>query len=221
MRKRTIAFICIIVFCLVLLWGWYNSNVVGHPAADEAGQENNTDPVAEDEGDNYCRHFFSPFAEEEDRGKYLNIKNRLIDVFGAYRNRGHKHAGIDLKGDYGETVYPIGKGTVYGCLYAFPYLAVVIEHTLPDDTVVYSSYVHVAQIEVEEGMLVDENTPVARLFNEEEQQRAGYKKTHLHLEIRTTMEDNGVASYSCKTLEELEDYFLDPVQFLELHMTSE
>jgi len=39
----------------------------------------------------------------------------MISRYGEFRTsyrRGHKHAGVDLKGDFNESVYPIGNGQV-------------------------------------------------------------------------------------------------------------
>jgi hypothetical protein len=55
-----------------------------------------------------CAQFFSPFLGQ-DRSKYQTIVNRCFSEYGDYRSsniRGHKHAGIDLRGKLNEKVYP-------------------------------------------------------------------------------------------------------------------
>ncbi len=175
--------------------------------------KNDKQSIAPNEEKKICREFYTPFLSDKERTKYNSISERLIDVYGAYRRRGHKHAGIDLKGVYEEKVYCIGVGKVKGMLYSFPNNAVLIEHYLTDGTTIFSSYIHVVDETVSVGDWVDEKTQIGRLFNKDEQKKAGFDDTHLHIEIRKTIEDEGKASYSCKTIEELNKYFIDPQEF--------
>ncbi len=165
-----------------------------------------------------CREFFSPFLET-DRKSLRVIRRRLSGRYGDYRRSympGHLHAGIDLKGDFEETVYPIGRGFVHLVFRDFPHKSVVVKHTLPDGNVFYSMYVHIEDIRVEEGDAVTEKTPLARLFNREELERAEFgTANHLHLEIRKSLEDRGWASASSMTMKELNRYCLDPLDFFE------
>ena len=163
-------------------------------------------------------HF--PLESFSDRRSIDELNRRTLDGFGAYRIRGHKHAGLDIEGGYGEIVYPLGAGRVVGTLYEFPYLAVVIEHTLDNGSVIYSSYVHIGEVLIEPGTMVGFSTPIAKLFTEEQFLRSGFSTNHLHLEIRKTLEDEGVASYTCKTIEELNRYFYDPLNFLTEKLTE-
>ena len=165
-----------------------------------------------------CTEFYLPFVSFQNRGSFKELSERSLDGFGAYRKRGHKHAGLDILAGFGETVYPIGRGQIKGIYYKFPYLAVIIEHRLTDGTVLYSSYIHVADILVRTGDFVNENKPIARVFNKDEFISSGFKKNHLHLEIRKTMEDNGRASYSCYTMKDLNYHFYDPTVFLKKHL---
>jgi len=163
-----------------------------------------------------CREFFSPFLET-DRKSFRLLRRRLSGRYGDYRRSykpGHLHAGIDLKGDFEETVYPVGRGFVELVFRDFPHKSVAVKHTLPDGGVFYSMYVHLEDIRVEEGDAVTEKTPLARLFNREELLRADFgTANHLHLEIRTSLEDGGWASASSMTMEELNRFCLDPLEF--------
>jgi murein DD-endopeptidase MepM/ murein hydrolase activator NlpD len=113
---------------------------------------------------------FSPFIEEN-RNKFTSIKNRIIGKYGDYRSSplmGHRHAGIDLKGDFSENVYPIGSEKVKKVFRSFPHKTVVIKHYLANDDSLYSSYTHVEDIKVEINDWVNEDTALARLFTKEE-----------------------------------------------------
>ncbi len=163
-----------------------------------------------------CREFFSPFLEA-DRKSFRLIRSRLSGRYGDYRRSdkpGHLHAGIDLRGDFEETVYPVGRGFVHLVFRDFPHKSVVVKHVLPDGNILYSMYVHVEDIGVEEGDAVTEKTPLARLFKREELEKADFgTANHLHLEIRKSLEDRGWASASSMTMEELNRFCLDPLEF--------
>jgi murein DD-endopeptidase MepM/ murein hydrolase activator NlpD len=163
-----------------------------------------------------CREFFSPYLET-DRKSLRLLRRRLCGRYGDYRRSykpGHLHAGIDLRGDFEETVYPVGRGFVHLVFRDFPHKTVAIRHRLPDGSIFYSMYVHVEDIRVEEGDAVTEKTPLARLFNREELEQADFgNANHLHLEIRKSLEDGGWASASSMSMEELNIYCLDPLEF--------
>jgi murein DD-endopeptidase MepM/ murein hydrolase activator NlpD len=162
------------------------------------------------------REFFSPFLET-DRKSLPLIRRRLSGRYGDYRRSykpGHLHAGIDLRGDFEETVYPVGRGFVHLVFRDFPHKSVVVKHRLSDGNILYSMYVHLEGIRVEEGDAVTEKTPLARLFNREELDKADFgTANHLHLEIRKSLEDGGWASASSMTMEELNRFCLDPLEF--------
>ena len=174
-----------------------------------------------DNTDRVCDQFFSPF-KEADRKNLGPIESRVTGVYGEYRRSykpGHFHAGLDLKGDYNESVYPIGFGWVVQIFRQFPHRSVVVEHHLPDGSILYSMYVHIEDIQVQVGDWVDENTPLARLFDKEELERADFgTPNHLHLEIRKTLADRGRASYASMSLAELNTACLDPLKFFERHL---
>ena len=170
-----------------------------------------------------CQKFFSPFNESS-RTEFKNIKKRLSGRFGEYRSSwkpGHMHAGIDLKGSYKETIYPIGKGQVIHIFRSFPHTTIVIQHYLSDNKTIYSMYTHIADLKINQGDWVDEKTPLARLFNEEELKQAEFgTANHLHLEIRKSFADRGWASNHCLTMDELKKYCLDPLVFFQKNLKS-
>jgi murein DD-endopeptidase MepM/ murein hydrolase activator NlpD len=160
--------------------------------------------------------FHSPF-DDSDRTSFSSVQNRVIGRYGEYRRSykpGHLHAGVDLKGAYNETVFAIGFGQVYQIFREFPHKSVIVKHSLQDGAVLYSVYTHVEDIEVDAGDWVDENTVLARLFDQAELERAEFgTPNHLHFEIRTSMADGGRASYASMTQQGLNKFCVDPVKF--------
>ena len=163
-----------------------------------------------------CKEFYTPFNENK-RDRFQTLKSRIISRYGEFRSsykRGHKHAGIDLKGDFNETVYSTGKGQVYKIFKSFPHKTIVVKHALSNGTNIYSVYTHVEDIKIKMGDWVDENIPIARLFNKDELKRADFGTlNHLHFEIRKSFEDDGRASWASMTLTALNMYCHDPVTF--------
>jgi murein DD-endopeptidase MepM/ murein hydrolase activator NlpD len=168
-----------------------------------------------------CDEFFSPY-HETDRKSLKMIERRVTGIYGEYRRSyipGHFHAGLDLKGDFKEKIYAIGFGWVVQIFRQYPHRSIVIEHHLPDGNILYSMYVHVEDIQVRIGDWVDENTPLARLFSEEELERADFgTANHLHLEIRKTLADRGRASYASMSMRELNMACMDPLKFFKTHL---
>lgn len=169
------------------------------------------------------QEFHSPF-NDSDRTSITSIKLRLVGTYGEYRKSykpGHLHAGIDLEGSFGETVYAIGRGQVQLIFRDFPHKTVIVKHQLPDGKSLYSVYTHVEQVTVDVGDWVDERSPLARLFYEDELKRADFgTPNHLHLEIRKSIADEGRASYASMTRQELDAYCMDPLVFFETHLKN-
>ncbi|MFH1214128.1 MAG: M23 family metallopeptidase [Candidatus Neomarinimicrobiota bacterium] len=164
-----------------------------------------------------CTRFYAPFADS-DRQQYAVIKNRIISRYGDYRSsaiKGHRHAGIDLRGECGEPVYAIGIGTVVDIFRGFPNRTVVVKHYLSAGDSVYSEYTHIEDVRVKSGERVDQNTCLGRIFNAEELQRSNFNTfSHLHLEFRKSLADSGKASWQSLTMAELNKYCLDPTVLL-------
>jgi murein DD-endopeptidase MepM/ murein hydrolase activator NlpD len=163
-----------------------------------------------------CQEFYSPF-NDSDRKSFASIKQRLVGTYGEFRKSykpGHLHAGIDLKGSFGETVYAVGRGQVLSIFRDFPHQTVIIKHQLPDGNPLFSVYTHVEEVQVDVGDRVNEGSPLARLFDEDELERANFGTlNHLHLEIRKSIADEGRASYASMTMDELNTFCIDPMAF--------
>ncbi|MGA1824206.1 MAG: M23 family metallopeptidase [bacterium] len=149
--------------------------------------------------------------------EYNTLKNKVIGAYGEHRNskiRGHKHAGIDIQGNYGEMVYAIGKGTVTDIFRDFPHKTIYIRHNENGGPPFYSVYIHVEDIQVNRGDVVTENTPIARIFTREELQSAHFGTApHLHFEIRHNINDKGDATFKSMSISELNKYCSDPLLF--------
>lgn len=162
-----------------------------------------------------CTALATPF-QEADRGLMPTLRARVRSGFGEHRasyKAGHKHAGVDLATRYGEVVYPICAGRVVDVHLASPHRTVVVAHVTPEGERFWSTYKHVEGLRVWPGRWVDADTPLARVFTEEEQDGVGWGLNHLHLEIRHSMADGGAASWTSMSLEELQRYALDPLDF--------
>ena len=167
--------------------------------------------------------FHSPF-NDPNRKSLQAIQRRVVGSYGEYRKSykpGHLHAGIDLEGSFSETIYAIGRGQVHLIFREFPHQSVIVKHQLPEGDLLYSVYTHVEHVEVDVGDWVDENTHLARLFNQDELKRANFgTPNHLHFEIRKSMADNGRASYASMTRKELDKFCMDPVEFFRIYLTK-
>lgn len=167
------------------------------------------------------QEFYSPF-NDTDRKSIQSIKGRVVGSYGEYRESykpGHLHAGIDLEGSFSETIYAIGSGQVHLIFREFPHQSVIVKHQLADGHYLYSVYTHVEQVKVNVGDWVDEQTPLARLFNQDELKRANFgTPNHLHFEIRKSIADDGRASYASMTREELDKYCMDPMDFFRFYL---
>ena len=194
------------------------------PLPERASAENRDDrPALQTAAESGLSPFeiVSPF-KDPDRKSLRTLRRRIIGRYGDYRRSykpGHLHAGTDFRGAFEELVYPIARGDVYLLFREFPHKTIAIRHDPPDGEVFYSLYVHVEDIRVREGEVVDENTPLARLFTEDELFRADFgTDVHLHLEIRPSLEDGGAASYSSMNRADLDRFCMDPLVFFRRHL---
>jgi murein DD-endopeptidase MepM/ murein hydrolase activator NlpD len=170
------------------------------------------------QADEICDEIFLPFMTFKDRRSFHELRKRALDGFGAYRRRGHKHAGLDIKADFNETVYAVGKGKLVKIYDKFPYQTVLVEHKLPSGEIFYSSYIHIEDIGVQVGDFVDQNTPVGRVFSKTEYKKTNFPHNHLHFEIRKTLENYKRISIRCYTMEDLNKNFHDPMKFFAQHL---
>lgn len=165
----------------------------------------------------YNLNFYSPFRDRTGY-QFKYYKDRIISKYGVHRSSevyGHKHAGIDIQGEYLQDVFAIGKGKVINIFREYPNKTIFIRHVVNGGDPVYSVYIHVENVSVNIGDEVTENTVLGRIFNKDELFRSEFHTPpHLHLEIRHNVEDNGEATFSCMTKEELDRYCLDPLKVL-------
>lgn len=166
------------------------------------------------------KHWASPF-DGKDRNTIKSIQDRVVSRFGDYRSsvkKGHKHAGIDLKGAYGENIHPIGRGRVIFISMRDLNGTVIIKHRTSNEKTIYSKYVHLKDIPVKVGDAVGEDTTIGRFFNKATFVRSRFGHNHFHLELRKNYEDKGRASSYSMTKRALEVNCLDPLKFLEEHL---
>lgn len=163
----------------------------------------------------------SPFANNDGIGPSA-FAHRIVSKFGDFRSaggdNGHRHAGVDLKGVFGEEVYPISSGKILAISFKDLSGGVVIEHLLPDGKKVYSKYVHIQDIPVRVGERVSRQTRIGRLFDEASFKKSLYKHNHLHLEIRKDYKDKGTDSSYSQSRKELELHCFDPARFMREHL---
>ncbi|MCB9763769.1 MAG: peptidoglycan DD-metalloendopeptidase family protein [Alphaproteobacteria bacterium] len=170
--------------------------------------------------DRTCALVRTPFLDD-DRRSYAVFKGRLRSGFGDYRGsyvEGHKHAGVDLETTFAEPVHPICTGRVVDIHLGSPHRTIVLGHVTPEGERFWSSYKHVEDIQVARGDWVDPDTPLARVFDDAEQKAAPWALNHLHFEMRRSVADNGAASWTSMTMEELERYAFDPDAFFEARL---
>lgn len=165
----------------------------------------------------------SPFAKNDGAG-LAAFKGRIVGKFGDFRtaggDNGHRHAGVDLKGSFGEAVYPISSGRIIAISFKDLSGGVVIEHLLPDGEKVYSKYVHIQDIPVKVGEQVSTQTRIGRLFDKISFKKSRYKHNHLHLEIRKDYADKGTDSSYSQSRKDLERHCFDPALFMREHLST-
>jgi len=158
-----------------------------------------------------------PFATT-DRYKLNTIK--LISKFGDPRLtflKNHIHPAIDIipaKSEKYIMVYPAANGVVCSVHLGHPYKTLVIKHLLHYKSIIYTSYKHLQEIYVKNGMQVNQDTKLGRLYTHAEAQSLKGNYDHLHFEVRKSFDDYGCASWLTMTKEELNKYFYNPLDFL-------
>jgi murein DD-endopeptidase MepM/ murein hydrolase activator NlpD len=218
---RTV-FIGFLINCLISITGFSQDHTVNNfPFISEKFDLLQINWIITELDRRICSEIYSPF-HEFNRNYYESIQQRIVGLYGDYRSSpiaGHKHAGIDLKGDFSEFVFPVGKGQVVLIFRRFPHRTVVIKHWFSSSEWFYSFYVHVEDVQVKIGEWVNENTVLARLFTKEELDWSDFGTlNHLHLEIRNSIEDEGRASWQSMTMDELNQYCMDPLRFFQEYM---
>ena len=111
-------------------------------------------------------------------------------------------------------VYPAANGVICSVHLGHPYKTLVIKHLLHDKSIIYTSYKHLQEIYVKNGMQVNQDTKLGRLYTHAEAQNLKGNYDHLHFEVRKSFDDYGCASWLTMTKEELNKYFYNPLDFL-------
>jgi len=145
----------------------------------------------------------------------------IISDYGTYRSghvKGHRHSGIDIipigiKDSI--FVYPLSDGKVCLVRPTAPNKTVIIKHKLIDRSIIYSSYIHLKDIYIENGQEVNSNTKLGILYTKDEALKYNGDYDHLHLEIKKRIDDYCCASWLCMSQEELNSYFENPKIFLQ------
>ncbi|MES2454613.1 MAG: M23 family metallopeptidase [Bacteroidota bacterium] len=171
---------------------------------------------------NRVAEWFLPF-EAENRKDFKQIK--VISVFGDHRDsylKGHIHTAIDInpakpKGEL-IPVYAMANGVVCSVHLGENQKTVVVRHLLKDGSTVFTSYKHLKEVYVGQGMQVNQSTRLARLFTVQESKKYGGDYHHLHLEIRKSFDDYGCASWLTMNKDQLDSRFYDPVAFIKKHV---
>lgn len=166
-----------------------------------------------------------------DTGKRSDWKSLLLFRKGAFlADRAtyahlqlHVHTGIDLQnrsgGGPGEPVYAAAKGKVFDVKIQAQGTRVTVQHLLPNGESVYTSYIHVAGVQVKKGERVGPNTVVARRFNRAELEKYGAFYNHLHFQVHKRV---FVAEHTINTQthDEAKQRFYDP-EFIFYHHHAE
>lgn len=161
------------------------------------------------------RKWALPFIAKSRKDIDLLLK-KSFGKYGDYRSskkKGHKHAGIDIKGSWKEPFYAMSEGQVMFVSHHDLNSMVLIKHHMHDGTVRYTKYVHLKNIDLQPGQKVDMNTKLGILFDEKTFKRSGYKFNHVHLEIRRDYSDKGRASSYSMSMNELNKFCVDPIDF--------
>lgn len=165
-----------------------------------------------------AKEWFLPF-DISDRSDLKLIQ--LISDYGTYRSghvKGHRHSGIDIIPAVFKdsiVVFPSSVGTICLIRPTAPNKTVIIKHKLNDSTFIYSSYIHLKDIYVINGQEVDQNTLIGVLYSKAEASEYKGDYNHLHFEIKKRIDDYCCASWLCMSRTELEEYFYNPISFLE------
>ncbi len=136
------------------------------------------------------------------------------DPYKSGNYKGKPHPGIDIKGNEGDPIRPIGPGKVVKVGYDEKGYGhyIVVEHVLPDGTKIYSVYAHLkSKPPVGVGQEVTKDTIIGGMGRSG---KGSNNITHLHLEIRT---EKGM--YPWRDFGDLDkpnwkDYWIDPEKII-------
>ena len=141
----------------------------------------------------------------------------MADGFGAYRvtpKKGHKHAGIDLKGKWEEQVFPIAEGSVLFRSYCHS-IQLWSSNTNSKRKQFMQNTFTLSLLLFMLGILSIHKFLSGQLLSQEEFKQSRYPYNHLHLEIRKDYSDFGKASSYSMTMNALKRCCHDPLVFFE------
>lgn len=150
----------------------------------------------------------------------------IISDYGTYRSghvKGHRHSGVDIVPiGIKDTifVYPLNEGIVCLVRPIAPNKTIIIKHKLINGSIIYSSYIHLKEIYVENDQEVNHNTKIGVLYTKSEARKYNGNYDHLHLEIKKRIDDYCCASWLCMSQEELSQYFYNPLDFLKKNLNK-
>lgn len=172
-----------------------------------------------------------------DRNAIESIKLTEIGEFGLLRKArpevaAHYHAGIDIKRPsknyVNEKIFPIYYGIVISIREDGPFAQIIVEHN--GNEKFWTVYEHISGIEVDLFDDVNPDKPIARFMNRAELDKYGWQFDHLHFEVlkikplkikpikSTPKRLYSTHSLTCKTKEELNKYFYNPIDFLKSNL---
>ena len=225
MSNNKIGMLIFTIMVVVVIFAFTQKSIVKDKMTTNSEQARKDLKDTESQKDSifFCSQFYLPF-KDVDRDKYKSLKTRIIGKYGDYRSSplvGHLHAGIDMKGDFSEIVYPIGVGQVVDIFRSYPNKTVVIKHFVQNSDTIHSVYTHVEDVRVNVGDWITENIPIAQLFTEEELKLSDFGTlNHIHLEIRNSIQDGGRASWSSMSMSDLNKYCMDPLEFYNQYLSK-
>lgn len=128
----------------------------------------------------------------ENRKSLENVRLTKIGIFGLIRAArpgipAHLHTGTDFKrpsNNYiNEPIFPAAKGKVISLRDDGPYAQIIIQHSLPDSTSIWTVYEHIAGIQVQLHESIDPFRPIARFMTRDELNKYGWQFDHVHFEV--------------------------------------
>lgn len=145
----------------------------------------------------------------------------------------HYHTGTDIQTNGergfwdkpGMPIYAVAAGKVVAIEDPLPQRRITIEHKLADGTITWSAYCHIAEERVSVNQIVDTETVIARRMNGAELDQYGWEYNHIHLEILKKLpvyvpDYYSRKTFTCYTETDVDEYFYDPVAFLNFQFAS-
>ena len=202
---------------LITIFPWLRERIITQ-SVSQSSVQNGTRQISQQgsgsKNPELERTFVSPTS------RVITDQNNLYFPFGAKYTfgdrKGDRHPGIDIKGDLGEIVHPIGNGKIvdirsdskgYGNY-------IIVEHQTESGVKIFSVYAHLDNdslnnLHIDEP--VDKSTEIGKIG--ESGNWGGYH--HLHLEVRTETGYQPWKYYSDALKDDWKDHWLDPITVVE------